>query len=72
MQRLVHEGRQSLRAQGLALHALSPLAVLDRGYAIALRAHGEALRDARDAKAGERLTLRLAKGSVAVEVVDET
>ena len=72
MQSLVHEGRQALRAQGLALHALSPLAVLDRGYAIALRAHGEALRDARDAKAGERLTLRLAKGSVEVVVRDET
>lgn len=72
MQSFVHEGRQTLRAQGLALHALSPLAVLDRGYAIALRKNGEALRDAGEAKPGEKLTLRLAKGSVDVKVVDET
>jgi exodeoxyribonuclease VII large subunit len=50
------------------LQALSPLAVLNRGYAIVYGADGQVLRDATEAKAGDAIRARLAKGSVRAEV----
>jgi exodeoxyribonuclease VII large subunit len=50
------------------LHELSPLAVLARGYAVALRADGRALVDAGEAAPGDRLTLRLHRGELRVMV----
>ncbi len=59
--------RAELGRLGGQMAALSPLAVLDRGYAMAL--HGErVVRDASEVAAGDRLTLRLAKGTLDVEV----
>lgn len=51
--------------EGLAgrLDAMSPLRVLDRGYAIATR-DGHALRDAGEAEPGTSLNVRLAAGSL--------
>lgn len=46
------------------LHAVSPLAVLDRGFAIATTADGAVLRDSSDARGGDRVTVRLARGRV--------
>ena len=62
--------RQKRFAQLTAsLEALSPLAVLSRGYAIALHEPtGRALMRARDARVGDRLNLRLHDGSLAVRV----
>ena len=63
---------ESVRAQfGLAaasLDALSPLAVLQRGYAIAESADGRLLRDASVVSPGDELRVRLAKGSLAARV----
>ncbi len=59
--------RSSLESHGGRLHALSPQAVLDRGYAVALR-DGEAVLDAASLRAGEALTLRLARGQAEVTV----
>jgi exodeoxyribonuclease VII large subunit len=50
------------------LRALSPQRTLDRGYAIARLASGNALRDAADAPVGTRLLLTLASGSLDAEV----
>lgn len=50
------------------LHQLSPLRVLDRGYAIVQTGDGAVLKDAAAVTAGDALTVRLAKGNVAVEV----
>jgi exodeoxyribonuclease VII large subunit len=50
------------------LHELSPLAVLARGYSVALRADGRALVDAADVAPGESLTLRLHRGALSVKV----
>jgi exodeoxyribonuclease VII large subunit len=50
------------------LHELSPLAVLARGYSVALRPDGRALGDASDVAPGERLTLRLHRGALSVRV----
>jgi exodeoxyribonuclease VII large subunit len=46
-----------------ALHAVSPLATLARGYAIVTRSDGSVVRDARDLSAGEALRTRLAQGA---------
>ncbi len=47
------------------LHALSPLAVLDRGYAIALHGEtGRAVRSSSELPSGTEFTLRVADGAV--------
>jgi exodeoxyribonuclease VII large subunit len=50
------------------LHALSPLAVLGRGYAIAIRADGRAIRAARDVKTGDAITIRVHRGTIDANV----
>jgi exodeoxyribonuclease VII large subunit len=50
--------------------ALSPLAVLDRGFAMARRGDGELVRDAAQVRPGERLQIRLATGQLGVIVED--
>lgn len=51
------------------LQALSPLAVLARGYAIALGPDGRALLDAADVKAGASMEVRLRHGRISAHVV---
>ena len=46
------------------LHALSPLATLDRGYAVARRMDGRRLASVHDVAEGERFSLRLRDGQV--------
>jgi exodeoxyribonuclease VII large subunit len=50
------------------LHAVSPLATLERGYAIVSFEGGEILRNAADAKPGSIIEARLARGSVRAKV----
>jgi exodeoxyribonuclease VII large subunit len=50
------------------LHALSPLAVLERGYALVFDSAGKLLKDARLAKPGSDITARLAHGEIAATV----
>ena len=68
------------RREGLAQHmarlaaqmrALGPQAVLDRGYSITQRTDGSVLRSAADVRVGERVTTRLAAGSVESEVIEK-
>lgn len=60
--------RTRLRSYGQRLDALSPLAVLDRGYAIALTSGGEAVRDSEQVSAGDTLEIRLARGRLSASV----
>jgi len=63
--------RLELARAGAKLDSLSPLRVLDRGYAIALHDKtGRALMQAEDAAPGDALTLRLAKGSLRAQVLE--
>jgi exodeoxyribonuclease VII large subunit len=65
--------RRSVQVAGLdrALGALSPVAVLERGYSITIRERtGAPLRDSASVTAGERLLTRLARGTVRSLVVD--
>jgi len=50
------------------LIALSPLAVLSRGYAIVSAEDGRVLRNANEVQAGRKIRARLAKGSFTAEV----
>ena len=63
MERLVHSYAASLNALDARLHSLSPLAVLDRGYALVLSAEGALVRSTTQIAAGDRVTTRLADGS---------
>jgi exodeoxyribonuclease VII large subunit len=58
----LEDARARLTAAAASLDALSPLAVLKRGYAMAEGPRGKLLRDAREVKAGDPLRLRLAEG----------
>jgi exodeoxyribonuclease VII large subunit len=61
--------RARLSEQAARLHALSPLAVLSRGYAIALHEPtGRALLRAADAAPGDALRLRLHEGELRARV----
>lgn len=51
------------------LQALSPLRVLDRGYALVYGPDGRLLRTSSDVRQGEQITARLADGSVRAEVL---
>lgn len=64
MQTVLIQKTQTLGTLGRALQALSPLAVLDRGYSITLNEQGVALRSIQDVQAGERIETRLGDGVI--------
>jgi len=51
-----------------ALQSLSPLAVLERGYALVFDAQGKLLKDARRVKVGEEISARLNHGEIRASV----
>ena len=62
-------GEARLAAASGRLDALSPLAVLSRGYAIVYREpEGRIVRRAREVRAGDALRLRVAEGEIAATV----
>ncbi len=61
--------QQQWRAGAERLQALSPLAVLQRGYSIARRADdGTVVRDAAEVRGGDHLRLTFARGTARVRV----
>ena len=60
--------RERLAAASARLEALSPLAVLGRGYAVARDASGRVLTDAGTVAVGDRVGVTLARGSLACDV----
>ena len=67
----VGERRQRFAALCASLHAMSPLAVLARGYAVARTANGTVLRSADEVTVGEMIDVTLGRGSL-VCTVNET
>ncbi len=53
---------------GRTLHSVSPLATLDRGYAIVLDSDGKAMTDASTASPGDEIRARLSKGELVANV----
>jgi exodeoxyribonuclease VII large subunit len=63
LERLLHASAATVSALNARLHSLSPLAVLDRGYALVLAADGNLVRSAAQVAPGDQLTTRLADGA---------
>lgn len=68
MQKYVARGQERLRSLASHLEALSPLAVLGRGYSLTQRADGELLREPGQVMPGDQLITRLAHGRVTSSV----
>jgi exodeoxyribonuclease VII large subunit len=51
-----------------ALQSLSPLAILDRGYALVFDAQGNLLKDAAKVTVGEEISARLSQGELRASV----
>ncbi|MDH4341315.1 MAG: exodeoxyribonuclease VII large subunit, partial [Thermoleophilia bacterium] len=66
---LLERRRSGLDHAGARLSALSPLATLERGYAI-VRAGAVALRDTSSTSRGDRLEIELASGALGARVED--
>jgi exodeoxyribonuclease VII large subunit len=60
--------RARIESQAAQLGHLSPLRVLERGYAVVQDAAGHAVRRAEETELGQRLTVRLAEGRLGVVV----
>jgi exodeoxyribonuclease VII large subunit len=63
--------RMGLQHVARAMHAVSPLATLERGYAILFEADGKVLRSAQNVTAGTPLRARLADGELPLQVSDD-
>jgi exodeoxyribonuclease VII large subunit len=63
-QRLRRFRGEALKALAAQLHALSPLAILGRGYAVAFDAQGALLRSAGATAPGKKMTVWLGHGAV--------
>jgi exodeoxyribonuclease VII large subunit len=63
LERRLHESAARFSALDARLHSLSPLAVLDRGYALVLDAAGGLVRSTNQIAAGDKVTTRLADGA---------
>jgi exodeoxyribonuclease VII large subunit len=70
MRRILENSRTELVVRAGSLDALSPLAVLGRGYSIATNREGAAVLSTSDLKAGDRLSLRFYEGETQV-VIEE-
>ncbi|MGP9665654.1 exodeoxyribonuclease VII large subunit [Halomonas sp. AOP22-C1-8] len=68
MQRQLQRQQARLTSAARELNAISPLAVLGRGYAIAQDEKGQVVRRAEETKPGQKLSLRLGEGRLSVEV----
>jgi exodeoxyribonuclease VII large subunit len=65
----VHRCVSSLERLQASLAGLDPTAVLARGYSITRNADGAVLRDASQAREGERLSTTLARGRIESQVL---
>lgn len=68
MRSVLLQRRARLDRMGSALEALSPLAILERGYALIFDADGNLVKDANQVKAGDEIEARLARGRVGAVV----
>lgn len=62
---------QSLKMAAAGLDNLSPLAVLKRGYSIAFGDGGKPLTKVKDAKIGDKITIKLSDGEIGAEITNK-
>ncbi len=63
VERTIHTARARLSALDAQLNSLSPLAVLDRGYALVLNGEGGLIRSVTQLGLGDEVQTRLGDGS---------
>jgi exodeoxyribonuclease VII large subunit len=63
LERMTHESAAHLSALDARLHSLSPLAVLERGYALVMDAAGGVVRSTAQVAAGDKVSTRLSDGA---------
>jgi exodeoxyribonuclease VII large subunit len=68
---LLHSGARLNQLSG-RLEALSPIAILERGYALVFDPAGNLVKNSSQVKPGEEITARLAKGTIAAKVTKAT
>jgi exodeoxyribonuclease VII large subunit len=68
MRNVLLQKRVRAERMGTALQSLSPLAILDRGYALVFDSEGKLLKDADAAKIGDGIAVRLARGRIEAAV----
>ena len=68
MDKLMQSHARELAANAARLEALSPLAVLSRGYAVTYREDGEVVTSVEPIKKGQSITVRYKDGSVDAQV----
>jgi len=71
MEHKLERERLTLQQTARAMHAVSPLATLERGYAILFDAEGKVLRSVQDVAVDTPLKARLADGQLALRVSKE-
>jgi len=67
----LQQARERLGLAAASLDALSPLSVLQRGYAIAEDSSGKVLRDSAGVEVGDEVGVRLAKGKLRARVTEK-
>jgi exodeoxyribonuclease VII large subunit len=72
MQARLGAARSRFAARAASLQALSPLAVLGRGYSVVQRVDGTVVRDEDQVERGEDVAVRLLSGGLACRVTDKT
>jgi exodeoxyribonuclease VII large subunit len=65
---LLRENRAALDRRLASLEALSPVAILNRGYALLFDANGELVKDAARLRVGDEVSARLARGRLRARV----
>jgi exodeoxyribonuclease VII large subunit len=72
LERTLHRSTARLSALDARLHSLSPLAVLDRGYALVLDTNGALVRSTSQVARGDTVTTRISDGSFISRVESAT
>jgi exodeoxyribonuclease VII large subunit len=70
IEKQLDEAKNRLGLAAASLDALSPLAVLQRGFSIAQKEDGSLLRDAKSVAIGDRIRIRLANGRISADVAE--
>jgi exodeoxyribonuclease VII large subunit len=66
------QNKVRVERMGRALEMLSPLAILERGYALVFDGTGRLVKDAAQVQAGQEISARLARGEIRATVKKTT
>jgi exodeoxyribonuclease VII large subunit len=65
------QNKVRVERMGRALETLSPLAILERGYALVFDSSGNLIKDAGQVKVGEEISARMARGEIRATVKEK-